>query len=409
MTRTRTLPALVVALATVGTIAGCAGATANSPSADESSAKPHGYVAGAEELSEPSTGLLLLAEGQLALLDLASEERQAIADLPSTQATASAGDGRFAVTGDGDGSTIVDSGVWTVDHGDHQHFYRATPRAIGTLPIRDASIQSSEQLTVVRSHSDGTVMVLDRDRLGDGEIAPLAEIEGVAGAGGAYPLGGEVVVVQPSTAGGTDATVTRYDTAGAVTAEAISCEDAGPSAATRAGVVVDCAEDALVLSAADGGGTIEQTRVDRAEGPRPSAAFGGRGQRPVLAAPAGERGYWLFDVRQGEWSLHETEQPLRAAVAADDDEQRVLGITRDGELQVLVDGAVRASAADAAAPITAAEPAATAPRAPELIVDRSRAYLRTEAGVSEIDYADDARVSRRFDVAELAAALQVGA
>ncbi len=42
-------------------------------------------------------------------------------------------DGRYLFADTGDGVEVVDSGVWTWDHVDHFHYYRAEPALLGTV------------------------------------------------------------------------------------------------------------------------------------------------------------------------------------------------------------------------------------------------------------------------------------
>ncbi|MGO2660098.1 hypothetical protein [Mycetocola reblochoni] len=401
MTRSRTLP-LVLGLLTVPLLAGCSTTTGGEPSGSASStasdAPGHGYVAGAEELSEPQTGLVTVGDGGVALTDLATE---AVEDVTDGAGIASIGsDGRFVVLGRDGGTEIVDSGVWTVDHGDHQHYYRAPARSVGTLEQEVSSIASSESVVVLRSAGTGQVTLLDREALGRGEIVETGSIPGTPGEGAAYPLDGEVVVVEPVEDDSADAHLLRYGGDGTAVAEAVTCDALGVTAQTRAGIVVDCADDAIRVGEGDDGITTE--RVERPEGPRASAALAGRALRPVLTAPAGDAGYWQVNTRTGEWELTRTDTALGTVVGADDDAGHVLAVDTAGALHVYTDGELTATVE-----ATAAEGAL--PGAPGLVVDRSRAYLLTGDGVAEIDYADDARVSREFAVAGATALVQVGA
>jgi hypothetical protein len=97
---------------TVGTllaVTACSSAPA-AESGEESSATPHGYVAGATEESEPQLHLATISEaGQIDLLDLLSGETSTIGTAESTSALAT--DGRFLFASTPDGLSIVDAGV----------------------------------------------------------------------------------------------------------------------------------------------------------------------------------------------------------------------------------------------------------------------------------------------------------
>ncbi|MGO3885049.1 MAG: hypothetical protein ACTJHU_02025 [Mycetocola sp.] len=410
-----TLPVLVLAL-TLPALTACA---PQAESASDTTAAPvesapsgggHGYVAGAEELSEPATGLITLSATGLSLMDIATEETTAITVDASTLSDAVlASDGRFVLVDDGDTVTIVDSGVWTVDHGDHQHYYRAPAGAVGTVDGGDATIASSESSVVVRSAVSGDTIVLNREALGQGAVEETARIKGEPGPGAAYPVGGELLVIGPDADGADgDATVQRYSVDGDAIGDPLRCADLGVTGQTRAGIVVDCADDSVLVQDSNDG--VEASRISRPDGPRPHGDLSGRALRPVLSAPAGDDGYWTINTRSGEWALTPTEEALRTVVASDDDEERVLGITEDGTLNVYVAGNVVATADASAADDAGDEssPSHTSGSA-DLIVDRSRAYLRTNSGISEIDYVDNARVSREFAIDALSALRQVGA
>ncbi len=124
--------------ATACTTGGSAGRS-DEPSPDRSStARPHGWVEGASEAQEPQLRLLAVsASGTTTLHDLlggAATSLDAV-DAPAHSAT----DGRFLVTSDADRTTITDGGAWTVDHGDHTHYYTADPRSWASSTAADRS------------------------------------------------------------------------------------------------------------------------------------------------------------------------------------------------------------------------------------------------------------------------------
>ncbi|MGW5438564.1 zinc ABC transporter permease AztB [Nocardia asteroides] len=101
---------------------------------------PHGFVEGAEEMSEAQTRLIVTdaRTGETRVVDLLSEKVTPIAAgsvvaQPGSDPvpTRLAGDGRFGFVSSGGRYSIVDSGAWTVDHGDHRHYYSAPIRAVG--------------------------------------------------------------------------------------------------------------------------------------------------------------------------------------------------------------------------------------------------------------------------------------
>ncbi|MFF0542061.1 zinc ABC transporter permease AztB [Nocardia thailandica] len=140
----RRRPVAGLALAALLPVIGCA-ATESGPVAEA----PHGYVEGAEETADEQLRLVLAGtDGAVRVLDLLTEEVTALGS--GAAVTALADDGRFAYLSTAAGVRVVDSGGWTVDHGDHSHYYRAPVREIGTLAGREITF----------AHGDPAVTVL---------------------------------------------------------------------------------------------------------------------------------------------------------------------------------------------------------------------------------------------------------
>ncbi|MCH1881663.1 ABC transporter [Agrococcus sp. ARC_14] len=359
------------------------------PAETAEEAQPHGYVEGAAELAEPQQLLAAVdAAGAVRLLDPVTEQVVEVADVGAVEHLAD--DGRFLAATTADGVTIVDTGVWTVDHGDHAHYYRAEPRVVGTLALDGAaSIRSSEATTTVLA--DDTVVVLDRDALGHGEIVETARIEGAAPDGFAAPGGDGAIVAMPDA-------VAVIGSEGQTVVEQ-PCADPAGGTVTRVGVVVGCAEGAVLATETDAG--VELERIDYPAGTDPALRASGFDLRPgraTAAAIAGDAGLWLLDTRERSWTLIETEAPLERAVAVDDADGHVVAIDEAGRVLVL-DGD--------GAPVGATEPVLAASLADDAVrdalaleVDASRAYvpLAAEGAVLEIDYADGARIARSLAI-----------
>lgn len=123
-------------LAGSGLLAGCQnGSDAKSPSAASASAsaQPHGYVEGAEEASEQQSRLVLAdaGTGAVEVLDLITEDTTSLSRNDGVRSLRT--DGRFAYLSSDGGTRVVDTGAWTVDHGDHVHYYRAAIRDVGAV------------------------------------------------------------------------------------------------------------------------------------------------------------------------------------------------------------------------------------------------------------------------------------
>jgi len=410
--------------------------TGSDDAAPTDASTPHGYVEGASEGSEPQLRLATIdPEGRVDLLDLLTGDDETVAELEPADGLST--DGRFVFATRASGTVdVVDTGVWTVDHGDHSHYYRAEARQVGSIEAtagaaEEARVVPGADLTTVRFPASGEQIVLDTEALGAGEIVEVARFDG-AGTGA---LGGEGVLVPfgdsllSSTVAdlGPDVVAVLDREGRPVDGAAAECVDPRGSIETRVGVVIGCADGALLATtgeaAADAGegatgeGSGEaDADADAADAaasapvvferiPYPEAvaaderavAFDGRRGRPTVAAVAGDRGAWLLDTRERSWSLVETAAPLVRVSAVDDSDGHVVGLDASGRVVVLAgdDGVVATT--DPLLPSTVADDTALA--GVSLSVDASRAYLNgpLEGAVFEIDYADGGRVSRTFD------------
>ncbi len=375
-------------------VAGC-GADPADPGAGAAdptgAAGQHGYVAGAEELGEPQLQLAYLDEaGSAHALDLLTGESAELGDLGGVSAVA--GDGRFlfAASEPAGELTVVDTGTWTVDHGDHVHYYRAPARVVGALEWSgDVRAASSETLTALFSPTTGTGVVLDRAALGQGELEEVGALRTSPHDGALVPLGDRLV----STEAG--AVVVRDSSGEPLEGARAECVEPRGGSATRVGVVVSCADGAVLATETAEGVSLERVAYPGAVAPQDRAAgLANRPGRPVVAAPAGTQGVWLLDSRARTWQLLPTETPWVRAVAADDERDRVVGVDAAGRVVVL----------DPQAGTTAAtEPLLSADRLADVVleVDADRAYLNVpgEDALLEIDYADGARVARSLPTA----------
>ncbi|SOD62219.1 hypothetical protein SAMN06297387_10534 [Streptomyces zhaozhouensis] len=386
------------AAATVGALllltAACGnGETDNEPepAAEET---PHGYVEGAEETAETQTRLVLAdAEtGEGAVLDLATEETTALQAPPGVERAL--GDGRFAYLAGPEGQVgVVDSGGWTVDHGDHVHHYRTAPRAVGTVEAPGLAAVHADTARTVLSLDDGTVRLLDRAPLEDeGAVGEPTALETEGAAGVAVPHEGHLLVPVAAPGGEAPERIEVRDADGATVATLDeSCPEAGGAAATRRGVAFACADGALLVSAEDD--TFTGEKIGYPEGTEPAARATSFTHRPgsdTLAATAGEDGAWALDLAARSWTRVETGPLL--AVNAVGDGATLLALTEDGELRAhdLADGRVTASTPLLERPPGEGEPA------PVIEVDTARAYVNDPSAgvVHEIDHQDDLRLAR---------------
>ncbi|MFF5986782.1 WD40 repeat domain-containing protein [Prauserella flavalba] len=348
---------------------------------EQSEPTPHGYVEGAEETAEAQSRLVLAdPSGAVRVLDLITEEVTRLDDVPGVEGIST--DGRFAYLAAGRSTHVVDSGSWMVDHGDHVHYYRADIRGAGRIDGNAVAAHSDSAVTAVVLE-DGTSALLDRPALEDGDTRARQPVNGVA-----VPYGQRLLV-----ATGDGIAVRERDGEGG-RAIGEPCPDPEGTAVTRRGVVFGCADGALLVSEDDGTFTGEKIPYP---GPVPdterAAGFTHRPGSATLAATAGERGVWSLDVSQRSWSRVETGPVV--AVNAVGEGGPLLTLTADGVLHAYdsATGERLASRPLLSAPVEAGT-------TPVIQVDTSRAYVNDPAGrrVYEVDYNDDLRVARTFDL-----------
>ncbi|GAB2874519.1 hypothetical protein [Streptomyces mayteni] len=369
-------------------LAGCGGGDDANGGEPEATEVPHGYVAGAEEAAEPQPRLVVAEAdtGAVRVLDLTTEEVTEVEAVAGVNRLT--GDGRYGYLATGDGAvTVVDGGAWTVDHGDHAHYYRAEPRTVGEVPGGGALLGAHADVVVTAlTYDDGSVVLLDQEALGAGEITEAARFDTDARAA-AVPFEGRVLVPGAES-------VAVYDREGTrVGALDEPCPEPAGAASTRYGVVLSCADGALLVTvddaadADDAGGALVGEPVRYPEGTQPADRAGEFGLRPgsgTVVAPAGEDGVWTLDLAERAWTRTGTGPVL--AAAAPGDGATVLALPRDGALRAYALGGAETAAA---APVTGSA----------LEIDTSRAYLNDPSAgvVHEYDYADGLRLARTLD------------
>ncbi|MFJ8749981.1 hypothetical protein ACIREO_11700 [Streptomyces sp. NPDC102441] len=383
--KTRTAAALsCAALVGSGLLAGCQ--SGHDDAKAPSSAKPHGYVEGAEEASEQQSRLILADAdtGAVRVLDLITEDITSLKGRDDVQGLRT--DGRFAYLSAAGGTGVVDSGAWTVDHGDHVHYYRTAIRDVGLIAGTGiAHIHSDQAVTAVSSASGGT-QLLDRKRLEGGTVPRGTELTG-AGGGSVVPYKEHLLV--PAVGAGKDSVEVRGRDGARVTALDEPCAKARGEAVTRRGVVFGCADGALLVSEDDGTFDAEKipysTEVKASER---AVEFRHRAGSTTLAARSGDNAVWVLDVTDRSWTRVRTGPVVTVNTAGEG--APLLALGKDGSL----------SAYD----ITTGKSVARKELLPEgagsaaIEVDTARAYVNdaTAQKVYEIDYSDRLRLARTF-------------
>ncbi|GAA3597260.1 lipoprotein [Kineosporia mesophila] len=311
-------------------------------------------------------------------------------------------DGRYVFAADDAGVSIIDSGVWTWDHVDHFHYYRSQPRALPRLDGDGVATISTGMLSTAGSTgvffpTSGEAVLLDNKALSQGELTETLRLTVDPHAGLIAPLG-EGALVSRTGEGEKAIQVDAVDDAG-TTLASHACEAASGSITTRVGLVVGCA-DGAVIATLDGDTPVLEHVPYPADAAAPATTFQARKGRPTVAGIGDGSGVWLLDTRESSWQWLKTSTPVVTATAVDDAGEHVVAVGEDGTIQVYDAGS--GDSIGATKPLlasTLADPAVSG--SVGVMVDGQRAYVNASAEgvVYEIDYADAARVARTLELA----------
>ncbi|GHD33901.1 lipoprotein [Nocardiopsis kunsanensis] len=382
----RTLASTVGGLVLTAVAAACGTTGAPAEEAGETSPEstPHGYVEGAEEAAEPQPRLVLADEdGQVQVLDLVTEETTDLDPLPDPVSLT--GDGRFAHLSDGEQTRVLDTGAWTVDHGDHSHYYRAPVEDLGEVPVPGPTRVFADTTRTVLS-GEGETLVLDRSALEDGEVE-TAGPENTAPGSLLAPFRGFLVHV------GENGTVEVLDEEGERAEEfGKTCEAPQDSATTRSGLFLTCDHGALEVTESEEGfsATSVPHPEDTGAGER-AETLHHRPHASTVAAPTGDEGVWVLESGADEWNR--IDLPDTVAATAIGEGGPVLALTGNGRLHALdPETGEERSSTDLLGTVDPDHP-------PVIEADAGRTYVNDaeEGLVYEIDHDDDLRVARELE------------
>ncbi|WP_431989725.1 hypothetical protein [Streptomyces albogriseolus] len=377
--------------------ASCAGDKDNgsSPGGSSPSATPHGYVEGAREAAEQQSRLLLNdpGSGDSGVLDLVTGTVHQTARV--TGAVRLGTDGRFGYLHTSRGTHVLDSGAWTVDHGDHVHYYGADVRDVGELPVDSrAQVRGDVAVTAV-TDGGGRTVLYDRRTLEKGRIESTRTLPGTY-TGAVVPY--EEHLLAFADEGGTPRLVVLDREGERVASPDVECEEPRGDAVTRRGVILGCAGGALLVRAQGDAFTAEEIPYGRDVPEKERAtAFRHRPGGDTLTAPAGGDAVWVLDVAERTWTRVETGPVVAANTAGEG--SPLLVLETDGSLHGY-DIATGERTARTKPLLTGGKRAGADGSAPVIEVDRSRAYVNDPEGkkVFEIDYNDGLRIARTFDL-----------
>ncbi|MCT9820690.1 hypothetical protein N3K63_10395 [Microbacterium sp. W1N] len=382
---TRPLALLGAALLLPALLAGCAATPATPPPPSPTAAPGHGAVAGAVELAEPALHLASISpDGAVHHLDLLDGESTSLGDIAPAATLDS--EGRFLFAGRDGSVSIVDSGVWTWNHVDHFHYYEAPSRLLGELTGDGTPRTVVSDLGAGVHFDGGEAVLLDLGALKDGEIVAALRLEVAPGDGMIVPLPVGALVT-------TGEGLRRVDADGTAR-ETIPCAAPQGSIATVEGVVVGCADGAVLVTGAGDSTAVERIPYPEGAGER-AVSFAAREHRPTVAGVTGGTTFWMLDTRARTWTEVDAGEPLERVVAVDDTAGHVVALAADGAVQVFAGGAPVARTAPLVA-ASLADPALAA--GVSLTVDAHRVYLNgpAERMLFELAPADGARIARTF-------------
>ena len=398
------LPVLLLGLPLL--VSACAATGTGNQAPSTADATPHGYVADAQENPEPQSGLLTFNRetGESQLLSLLTDETVDAGTFGPVDAVQQ--DGRYALVSTQDGVKVFDTGAWTVDHGDHVHYYSSTPGPVGDITIPDAGVVAGDGSSLaVFSESGGYASIYKHKDLDARQVVESARITSTPHKGAVIPYVGHFIasIAGDGTAPGA---VEVRDAGDHTVLSAQPCAGYSTHATTRVGVVLACTDGALLITEDDGQFAAEKIPYPAdSAGIPPATRLEHRKGSNELAAPAGDGGVWHLNVSKRSWKYLKAPVPVAAASAVGDS-KRVLALGVDGSLMTLNPSSGEVTAqAPMVAPLSA-----QAGTVPQLRIDAGRAYLSDPAGstVREIDYADGLRVARTFDLPAADIVLETG-
>lgn len=397
---------LTLSLAACGTDdAGDAGTSADAGGSATASATPHGYVEGAEEAKEPQLRLAVSRDDNLTLVDLLTGETVTELDAPALHGA----DKRYLFTTDDDGTTVIDSGVWTVDHGDHFHYYRSDPAAVGTVSgEKPGHAVSADSRVSLFFDGDGAVKTYDRSALenaaksGAGTMPDAAtEFEVGAHHGVAVPFEDHVVsTLAPDDADELPDTLGAFDESGErteLTGET-SCPDIHGAVGIRDTALFACADGVLAVTAGDDGALTGELVAypGEADGRAWSLTAG----RSLAAAAFENGGLGLLDPAKGTWTATATDAPV-TSVAVAPDNKVVFALDEEGT-GYAVDPATGqvTTQKKLVGPGSTGDDSEEGAPAPSLALSSERGYVSDPGAgkVTEFDIRDGLRETRSFDL-----------
>lgn len=391
-------------------LSGCQGQSpAGGAEGASTSAAPHGYVEGAKEADGPQLRLAIsdAKTGGVSVLDLLSED--VVIEVPGSPTTKLSGaDSRYLYLGDGEAGTVtaVDTGAWTVDHGDHKHYYTAEAKSLGQIDgVDPAHVVAGSTEVAFFFDGEGRAKVYDRTAFGDGELKQLGTVAPGPHHGVTVPFEDHFVSTVPGDRpDDLPSKLTVFDDQGKAAPIDGDCPEIHGAGVTRDAVALACAEGVISVDE-DFNAEVLPYPKD-AEGTRAWSIEAGR---DLLAAPFEGSGIGLLDTTSGEWSFADTDAEVVSAGIAPDD-SAVIALDEDGTVYSLdPESGTVLTKKNLVEPFDIEGEDEGHGAGPSVAVDSERTYVSDPSSgtVLELDPADGLREARSFDVGGAPAALAV--
>lgn len=370
-------------------------------SAEDEEATPPG----ATEVDEavPRLAVADADSGAVEILDLVSGE--AIASFDATGPASLSTDGRFVFATDYEGGSVsvIDSGSWVVDHGDHAHAYVAEPVLLGALEGENpAHVVPNEGFTAVFFDGTGIAEVLHEDELEQGSIEPEMTFETAAPHHGVVIAFADHFAVSIPGATPEDLPVgveVRHAADGEAEATFEECPEMHGEAGFAEGVLLACADGVLWVTGSEGAWVAEKLAYPQGTpaDDRTWTLAHAHGV-PVAAGALGDDALLVVDTETD--AVQRIELPLApVTVGIVNNGEALVALTDDGQLH-LVD--VASGEIESSGPVTGAVDldAEDGPPTPAIAIAAGRAYVSDPVAgtILEVDFNDGVRIARTFEV-----------
>lgn len=387
--------------------------TSASESASDGTVHEEGPPAGATEVEEPMPRLAVAdaESGAVELVDLVAGET--LTTFEATGPAYLANDGRFVYATDYEGGavTVIDTGSWVGDHGDHIHAYTAEPAVVGVLEGENpAHVVPNEGFIPIFFDGTGTAEVLTEEALESGDVEPALTIATDSPHHGVViAFAGHFAVSIPGpTSEDLPIGVEVRHADGEVEAAFEECPDLHGEAGFAEGVLFACADGLLWVTGSEGSWDAE--KLPYPVGTPADArtwSFAHAHGVPVVAGALGDNALIVVDTETAEVSRIDLPvAPVDVAIA--EDGASLVGLTADGQLHVIdaASGTIVSSG-----PVTGEVDldAEDGPPTPSVVVVGDRAYVSDPVAgtVLEVDFNDGMRIARTIDVEVVPAGLAV--